>query len=231
MSLSCRTARLLPQRFRNFWVWLSAVEFQITWLWMIGWRCGGAVSNRTFGNCAANAAGSVRDHAWDAQCHCLPLILHCLYALRMDRGVDKARNAGERHRAGEDVWGSAGNRDQSIGDREACKAPLPAPKQASQKRLSVVLRRLQNNAKINTYLRYNAKSVQGVSSQGGGLPTLLTAKKILDFQPLSRHIFVRSVYHSCRQIWKAKFPFWGILRTEYDALIESAYFLVHEVMD
>ena len=30
VSLSRRTARLLPQKFRNFRVWLSAVEFQIT---------------------------------------------------------------------------------------------------------------------------------------------------------------------------------------------------------
>lgn len=66
-----------------------------------------------------------------------------------------------------------------------------------------MLRWPQNSAKINTYLRSKAKSVQGVSSQEGGLPTLLTAKKILDFQPLSRHIFIRSVWHPCRQIWKA----------------------------
>ena len=30
VSLNCRTALVLPQKFRNFRVWLSAVEFQIT---------------------------------------------------------------------------------------------------------------------------------------------------------------------------------------------------------
>ena len=52
-----------------------------------------------------------------------------------------------------------------------------------QKRLSVVLRRLQNSAKINTYLRSNAKSMQGVSSQGGVFPHCLQRRKSLISNP------------------------------------------------
>lgn len=50
------------------------------------------------------------------------------------------------------------------------------------------------------------------------------------FSTLITAYFYSFVWHPCRQIWKAKFPVWGIPRTEYDALIESAYFPVHEVM-
>jgi len=60
---------------------------------------------------------------------------------------------------------------------------LTAPKQATQKRLSVVLRRLQNSAKINTYLRSNAKSIQGVLSQGEVFPHCLQQRKSMIFNP------------------------------------------------
>ena len=107
---------------------------------------------------------------------------------------------------------------------------LTAPKQATQKRLSVVLRRPQNSAKINTYLRSNAKSVQGVSSQGEVFPHCLQRRKSLIFNPYHGIFsFVLSNLHVDR-FEKRMFPVWGIPRTEYDALIESAYFPVYEVM-
>ena len=59
-----------------------------------------------------------------------------------------------------------------------------------------MLRRLQNNAKINTYLRYNAKSVQGVSSQGEACPHCLQRRKSLIFNPYHGIFsFVLSIIH------------------------------------
>ena len=93
-----------------------------------------------------------------------------------------------------------------------------------------MLWRPQNSAKINTYLRSNAKSVQGISSQGKTCPHCLQRRKSLIFNPYQGIFpFVLSSIHVDR-FEKQMFPFQGILRTEYDALIESACFLVHEVM-
>lgn len=93
-----------------------------------------------------------------------------------------------------------------------------------------MLRRPQNSAKINTYLRSNAKSMQGVSSQGEVFPHCLQRRKSLIFNPYHGIFsFVLSSIHVDR-FEKRMFPVRGIPRTEYDALIESAYFPVHEVM-
>lgn len=93
-----------------------------------------------------------------------------------------------------------------------------------------MLRRLQNNAKINTYLCSNAKSMQGISSQGKVFLHFLQRRKSLIFNPYHGILsFVLSDIHVDR-FEKRMFPFWGILRIGYDALIGSAYFLVHEVM-
>ena len=93
-----------------------------------------------------------------------------------------------------------------------------------------MLRWPQNSAKINTYLRSKAKSVQGVSSQGEVFPHCLQQRKSLIFNPYHGIFsFVLSNLHVDR-FEKRMFPVWGIPRTEYDALIESAYFPVYEVM-
>lgn len=93
-----------------------------------------------------------------------------------------------------------------------------------------MLRWLQKNAKINTYLRSNAKSMQGISSQGKVFLHCLQRRKSLIFNPYHGILsFVLSDIHVDR-FEKRMFPFWGILRIGYDALIGSAYFLVHEVV-
>lgn len=93
-----------------------------------------------------------------------------------------------------------------------------------------MLRRPQNSAKINTYLRSNAKSAEEISSQGKACPHCLQRRKSLIFNPYHGiFLFVLSDILVDR-FEKQMFPFQGILRTEYDALIESAYFSVHEVM-
>ena len=46
-----------------------------------------------------------------------------------------------------------------------------------------MLRWPQNSAKINTYLRSNAKSAEGISSQGDACPNCLQGRKSLIFNP------------------------------------------------
>ena len=93
-----------------------------------------------------------------------------------------------------------------------------------------MLRWPQNSAKINTYLRSNDKSVEGLSSHGKACPHCLQRRKSLIFNPYHGIFsFVLSSIHVDR-FEKRMFPVWGILRIGYDALIGSAHFLVREVM-
>ena len=61
-------------------------------------------------------------------------------------------------------------------------------------------------------------------------PAALTTKKILDFQPLSRHIFLCYAYMDGRQMRKARFPVWAILSAGYDTLVVSIHLLFYETM-